>query len=68
MRKNRRQALRETKRVGLLQEQIFNEMLMYNKLEAYTPAMSVYDIKDSTANSEGLIVMGGMIGQIIIIL
>jgi uncharacterized protein YggL (DUF469 family) len=68
MRKNRRQALREKKRVGLLQEQIFNEMLMYNKLDAYTPAMSVYDIKDSAANSEGLIVMGGMIGQIIITL
>ena len=43
-------------------------MLMYNKLDAYTPAMSVYDIKDSAANSEGLIVMGGMIGQIIITL
>lgn len=43
-------------------------MLSYNKLEPYTPAVSVYDIKDQAANNEGLIVMGGMIGQVIITL
>jgi len=34
----------------------------------YTAAMPVYDIKDLAATDDGVIVMGGMIGQVIITL
>jgi len=65
-RKERREALRERKRLQLLQEQIIREVVHSGKQEEYNAKMKIYDIRDPQQTDDGIILIGGFIGELII--
>mmetsp|Transcript_15167 Transcript_15167/g.23410 ORF Transcript_15167/g.23410 Transcript_15167/m.23410 type:complete len:480 (+) Transcript_15167:477-1916(+) len=65
-RKERREALREKKRLQLLQDQILREVVHSNKQEEYTPKMKIYDVRDPQQTDDGIVLIGGFIGELII--
>ena len=65
-RKERREALREKKRLQTLQEQILREVVHAGKNEEYTPKMKIYDARDPHQTDDGIVIIGGFIGELII--
>jgi hypothetical protein len=67
VRKEQRAALRERHRIGLLMERVQTNTLATAVYEEFTPAgVKVYDIRDPEAKKDGIIVIGGLIGEIIV--
>ena len=66
IRKEKRAALRERHRLKLLWEQIDAEVSKSATLDEYNSKMKVYDIRDAAADTDGIIVIGGFIGELII--
>lgn len=65
-RKEARAALREKHRLGLLKEVIQNEIMKQAVLEEYNTKLKIYDVKDPASSNDGIIVIGGLIGELII--
>ena len=65
-RKQRRANLREQKRLTELKEKVQREIVMNKSDEEYTPKHKVYDIRDPNASSDGIIIIGGFVGELIL--
>ena len=65
-RKQRRANLREQKRLNELKEKVQKEIVMGNVLAEFTPKTKVYDIRDPAASDDGIIIIGGFVGELII--
>ena len=65
-RKERRAGLRERKRLENLKEQIQNTIIAPAVMEEYSPKNKVYDVRDPNASDDGVIIIGGFIGELII--
>ena len=68
IRKEKRAALRERKRLTDLQELIMREVIQQGDLQEYTPKMRVYDVRDPVSSSDGVILIGGFVGELVITL
>lgn len=68
LRKEKRAALREEHRLNNLQESLITQMIQNAELQEYTPRMKIYDIRDPAASSEGIILIGGFVGELILTL
>lgn len=66
-RKRVRAELREKARIGQLMERINVLSLNAQSLEEYTPQMKVYDVRDSNGGKDGMYLIGGFAGELIII-
>ena len=67
-RKERRNALREKRRIELLEEQILKDIIQAGRLEEYSTKMKVYDIRDPETNDDGIVILGGFVGELIMTL
>lgn len=65
-RKQKRANLREQKRLNELKEKVQKEIVMAQDNQDYTPKMKVYDIRDPLASNDGIILIGGFVGEMII--
>lgn len=66
-RKAARAAARERHRIGLLHEKINTSTMAQQSLEEFNPASTkVYDIRDPEAKRDGIFVIGGLVGELII--
>ena len=65
-RKEKRNALREKYRLDLLKESIMTNVIKTANYDEFTPKHRVYDVRDPLASSDGIIIIGGFIGEIII--
>ena len=65
-RKNKRAALRERHRLEQLKEQIMNEVMNPAVQEEYAVKHRVYDVRDPLASNDGIIIVGGLMGELII--
>ena len=65
-RKKRRAQLREQHRLELLRDAILAEIVVAARKEEYAPKMRIYDVRDSTATDDGVILIGGFVGELII--
>jgi len=65
-RKEERAALRERHRIGLLLEKIQREIIGTAGLEDYNPLIKVYDVKDPNGKKDGVFLIGGFVGELII--
>lgn len=61
-----RQAKREKKRILQLQDQILNDLIANAKQEEYNTKMKVYDVRDASTQDDGIILIGGIIGELCI--
>jgi len=68
IRKEKRAALRERKRLTDLKELIMKEVIQSADLQEYTPKMRIYDVRDQSASSDGVILIGGFVGELVITL
>ena len=68
IRKEKRAALRERKRLTDLQEQIMRDVIIPADLQEYTPRMRIYDVRDPVSSSDGIILIGGFVGELLITL
>lgn len=68
LRKEKRAALREEHRLNTLQESLMNNMITVADLQDYVPRMKIYDVRDPNATSDGLILIGGFVGELIMTL
>lgn len=68
LRKEKRAALREEHRLGNLQESLLAQMIQTADLAEYTPKMRIYDVRDPGASNDGIILIGGFVGEIILTL
>lgn len=67
IRKEQRAALRERHRIGILMEKITGSTLASAAFEEYAAANTrIYDIRDPEAKKDGIIVIGGFMGELII--
>jgi hypothetical protein len=67
IRKEQRAALRERHRIGLLMERVQANTLATAVFEEFLPsAVKVYDIRDPDAKRDGIVVIGGLMGELII--
>lgn len=48
-----------------LKEKVQKEIIQAKSDEEYTPKMKVYDIRDPVANNDGIIIIGGFVGELI---
>lgn len=67
-RQEKRAQLREKHRLGLLKDQLLKEVLNAGALSEYTSAVKVYDVRDPAASNDGVILIGGFVGELIITL
>ena len=65
-RKDRRAALREKKRLNDLKENIQTNILTPAVQEEFSAKMKVYDVRDPTGTDDGIIIIGGFVGELII--
>lgn len=72
-RKKHRAQLREKDRIEKLKEQITTEILTPAVQQEYRPSMRIYDVRDrsyvyggAADNSDGIIIIGGFVGELII--
>ena len=65
-RKEKRAALREKKKLDGLKDTICRTLVAEANTDEYTPRMKIYDIRDTTANVDGIILIGGFVGELII--
>lgn len=50
----------------MLKDQVQKEVRGQAQLEEFTPKLRVYDVKDPVAGNDGIIIIGGVIGELII--
>jgi len=65
-RKEKRAALREKKRLNDLKENIQTNILNPAVQEEFSAKMKVYDVRDPTGTDDGIIIIGGFVGELII--
>lgn len=65
-RKEERAAARERARVNALREKINDGIVTQAKLENFSSALKIYDVRDPNAQNDGLILIGGLMGEFII--
>ena len=65
-RKQRRANLREQKRLNELKEKVQTQIIQAKSDEEYTPRHKVYDIRDPLASNDGIIIIGGFVGELIL--
>ena len=65
-RKEKRAALRERHKLNELKEKIQQEIIKVANLEDFNVKLRIYDVKDPAASNDGIIVIGGFIGEIIL--
>lgn len=65
-RREKRAALRERARLNTLKESIMSNMIANTYPEEYNPKLKIYDIRDTNANTDGIILIGGLVGELII--
>ena len=65
-RKEKRAALRERHRLDKLKELIHKEIVLIANNEEYTPAHKVYDLGAHHATNDGVVVIGGFVGELIL--
>jgi hypothetical protein len=65
-RKETRAGLRERKRLEVLKDQIQNTVINPAVLEEYNPKNKIYDVRDPNASDDGIIIIGGFVGELII--
>lgn len=68
LRKEKRAALREEYRLSNLQESLMTQMIQNADLQEYTPKMRIYDVRDPVASNDGIILIGGFVGEVILTL
>jgi hypothetical protein len=67
LRKEARNAARERHRINMLLDKIQSTTITHSILEEFNPAVTkVYDIRDPEAKRDGILVIGGLIGELII--
>ena len=49
-----------------LKEKVQREIIMAKTDEEYTPKHKVYDIRDPNASNDGIIIIGGFVGELIL--
>ena len=67
-RKDRRAALRERDRLGKLKTLIMETVLTPAEQQDYTTKMKIYDVRDPTMTNDGIVLIGGLVGELIITL
>ena len=65
-RKEERAAARERYRIQVLLEKIQGSLVAGQSLEDYTPQHKVYDVRDAHAKKDGIFLIGGFMGELII--
>lgn len=65
-RQEKRAQLREQHRLALLKDQLLKEVINTGVMNEYSSAMKVYDIRDPAATNDGIILIGGFVGELII--
>jgi len=65
-RKEKRAALSEKKRLNDLKENIQTNILNLAVQEEFSAKMKVYDVRDPTGTDDGIIIIGGFVGELII--
>jgi hypothetical protein len=65
-RKEKRAALRERHRLDMLKDQVQREVQGQAQLEDYSTRLRIYDVKDPAAGNDGIIIIGGVVGELII--
>lgn len=66
-RKEQRAALRERHRIGILLEKINVSTIATATQDEFNPAVTkIYDIRDPDAKKDGILVIGGLVGELII--
>jgi hypothetical protein len=50
----------------LLKDQLLKEVINTGVMNEYSSAMKVYDIRDPAATNDGIILIGGFVGELII--
>lgn len=65
-RKEKRAALREQDRLKKLKEQLFKDILVTSSQEEFAPKHRVYDVRDPSASNDGIIIVGGFLGELIV--
>jgi len=65
-RKDRRNALRERKRLEQLQDQIQREIVQAARHEEFSAKLKIYDVRDPNHVDDGVVIIGGFVGEIII--
>lgn len=68
IRKEKRAALREEHRLTNLQEALLNQVILNADHQEYQPKMRIYDVRDPNASNDGIILIGGFVGEIILTL
>ena len=66
LRKEKRAALRERHRISLLKERIDAEIINTAAHEEYKSSMNIYDIRDPNNQGDGVNLIGGFIGELLI--
>ena len=65
-RKEKRNALREENRLDKLKENILKSVIQTATFEDFAPKHKVYDLRDPLSSNDGIIIIGGFVGEIII--
>lgn len=68
LRKEKRAALRERKRLADLKVSLQQELIQRAEMKEYNPSMKIYDVRDNVASSDGVIIIGGFVGELLITL
>ena len=66
IRKEKRAALREKAKLDNLQDLILQEVIQTAELAEYNPKWKIYDIRDPFATNDGVIFIGGFVGELVI--
>ena len=65
IRKQKRAALREQQRLENLQDVILNQIVKQADMQDYRLSLNVYDVRNTVASSDGVIIIGGFVGELI---
>ena len=65
-RKEDRAAARERYRIQQLLEKIQAQIIGTASLEEYNPQVKIYDVRDPHAKKDGIFLIGGFVGELII--
>ena len=65
-RKRKRAQLREIDRLDKLKNAILKEVIKESSQEDFATKMQVYDVRDNEATNDGIVLIGGLVGELII--
>ena len=65
-RKEKRAILKEKYRLASLKDIIMKDIVGTAEQHEYTPKMKVYDVRDPHTNNDGICIVGGFVGELII--